>query len=123
MESLDLKGIAGKLGVNYWRVRRWRKNTLGGVGNRRLPMPDVLQHPPRWSHECIETFGTAEGLWPPASDQWHCSVCDFEGCVYSDEGQIMREHGWVYDPDQDVLVACSGSGQPARARVLAGSAA
>lgn len=120
-DALDIKGIADKLQVTYWRARRWRKNFLTGTAGRALPAPDVMDSPPRWSHRAIELWAAGETLWPPAVDQYHCSACDFTGCVYSEVDLKMRDHGMTFDPEQQVWVCCPGSGEPAKGRVLAGA--
>lgn len=118
--ALNLKELADHLGVNYWRARRWRRNAINGTGDRQLVQPDVLQEPPRWSPEAAQEWARSQGLWPPGVDQYECSVCGRSGSVYTPEGRIMRDHGWspsAEDPEK--LVACSGSGLPAKGAALA----
>lgn len=119
--ALDLKGVADHLGVNYWRARRWRRNAISGAGDRRLPEPDVLDNPPRWSQGGIEEWAKGQGLWPPMADQYECPVCGRTGSVYTDEEQIMRDHGWTTEGEQ--MIACEGSGMRAKGRALATAAA
>jgi hypothetical protein len=119
--ALDLKGVAGHLGVNYWRARRWRRNSISGSGDRRLPDPDVLAMPPRWSTTGIEGWAKGEGLWPPKADQYVCAECGRTGSVYTDDEMIMRDHGWTTVGDQ--MIACPGSGMRAKGRALTGAAA
>lgn len=116
-DVLDLRGVASHLQVNFWRARRWRRNAINGVGERRLLPPDVLDEPPRWSPGATEEWARSEGLWPPGADQYECSVCDRTGSVYTEDEMIMRDHGWTPGPDGTTLVACEGSGMRAKGRV------
>lgn len=132
-DPLTLRGIADELQVSFWRVRRWRENQLKGRPQaRQLPDPDVsaLERNPLWSRQLIRTFAAAEGLWPPAVDQYHCSVCEGTYSIY-DNGTV-RPHGWTPGSDGD-LYECEGSSRPhagkakakakASARKLEGAAA
>lgn len=118
--ALDLKGVADHLGVNYWRARRWRRNAINGTGDRQLVAPDLLDSPPRWSPQAAEQWAREHGLWPPGADQYECSVCGRMGSVYTVEEEIMRDHGWSPSEDDSTkLIACTGSGLPAKGRALA----
>ena len=114
--ALDLQGIADFLGVNFWRVRKWRRNAINSIGERRLVRPDVVESPPRWSPRAVQKWADGEGLWPPGADQYWCSVCGLAGSVYTEAEQIMRDHGWRFDPAKDLMVACPGSGMPAKSK-------
>lgn len=132
-EPLTLRGIADMLGVSFWRVRRWRENQLKNRPMaRKLPHPDVstLDRNPLWSRALIKSFAMGEELWPPAVDQYHCSVCPGTFSVY-DNGTV-RPHGWQPKPGGNGdLYECEGSSQPhagrakakAKARKLEGAAA
>lgn len=115
-QAMDLREVSDHLRVNYWRARRWRRNTIAGTGSRQLPRPDVLAAPPRWSPDLIEVWAAAEGLWPPGVDQYECAHCGRSGSVYTAEEMIMRDHGWQTDGDQ--MIACEGSGVRAKGRAL-----
>jgi hypothetical protein len=124
-EPLTLRGIADELGVSFWRVRRWRENQLKSRPQaRKLPDPDVstLEGNPLWSRKLIREFATAHQLWPPAVDQYHCSVCQGTYSIY-DNGTI-RPHGWVPKGTDGDLYECAGSSQPhaGSARKLEGAA-
>lgn len=122
-EPLTLRGIAEFLQVSFWRVRRWRENQLKNRAQaRRLPEPDVstLEGNPLWSKKLILAFATDNGLWPPAVDQYHCSVCPGTYSIY-DNGTI-RPHGWKPKGDDGDLYECEGSSKPhAGARKLEGA--
>lgn len=129
-EPLTLRGIASMLGVSFWRVRRWRENQLKNRPQaRRLPEPDVstLERNPLWSRGLIQSFAKGEGLWPPAVDQFRCSVCPGTYSIY-DNGTV-RPHGWKPIPGGNGdLYECAGSskphaGQVKAPRVLEGAAA
>lgn len=109
---LTLRGIAGLLGVSFFRVRRWRENQMKGRPHaRQLPIPDVsaLAGNPLWSKPLVIEFAKAQGLWPPAVDQYRCSTCLGSYSIY-DNGTV-RPHGWV--PGKDgLLYECAGSSKP-----------
>lgn len=119
-QALDLRGVADHLGVNYWRARRWRRNAINGGGGRQLCPPDMLDEPPRWSPRAVEEWARGHELWPPGVDQYECSVCERTGSVYTPAERIMRDHGWATSADDPTqMVACPGSGLPAKERELA----
>lgn len=125
---LALRAIADLLGVSFWRVRRWRENQLKDRRQaRQLPAPDVSALPrnPLWSYGVVVDFAKAEGLWPPAVDQYHCSVCQGTYSIY--ENGTIRPHGWRRKPgadDDHDLYECEGSSLPhaGAAKELAGAA-
>jgi hypothetical protein len=101
---LNLHGIADKLDVRFFRVRRWRKNALNNNTNpqaRRLCPPDVsdLARNPLWSHEAIEAWATVQGLWPPGVDQYECGYCGETYSIYGPENPVLRPHGWAEHED------------------------
>lgn len=129
-DPLTLHGIAEMLKVTYWRVRGWRENQLKARPlARKLPEPDVsaLAGNPLWSRQAIRAFAMREGLWPPAADQYHCSVCPGKYSIY-DNGTV-RPHGWGDGPEDadGEQYECAGSSQPhagpAKGRKLQGAAA
>jgi hypothetical protein len=111
---LDLRGIADLLGVSFWRVRRFRENHLKDRPQaRRLPEPDVSALPrnPLWSRRLIIDFAKAEGLWPPAVDQYYCAKCGGTYSIY--ENGTIRPHGWRPKPGMGAdLYECEGSSLP-----------
>ena len=129
-EPLTLRGIANMLQVSFWRVRRWRENQLKGRPHaRKLPDPDVstLERNPLWSRPLIREFAAAEGLWPPAVDQYWCAKCRGSYSIY--ENGTIRPHGWAAKAGEvdGELYECDGSSRPhagkVKARKLQGAAA
>jgi hypothetical protein len=117
---LDLQGIADKLGVRYYRVRRWRKNALNNNHNpqaRRLCSPDVsdLERAPLWSDGVIEEWAKFEGLWPPGVDQYVCGYCGGTYSVYAYDNPVLRPHNWQ-PHDDGKLWPCEGSYQPPKGK-------
>lgn len=106
--ALDMIGIAARIGVSRWRVRRWRDNAVKGVPNSiRLPSPDVCNEPPRWSPDVIDAWVHDEGIRP--ATQAPCSVCGRRIDTYAIKGTI-RPHGWtVALSSADELEPCPGS--------------
>lgn len=128
-QPLNLMGVAEKLQVRYFRVRRWRKNALNNNTDpqaRRLCPPDISEEPPLWSEHNVESWGRSQGLWPPGVDQHQCPFCKGMFSTYGPSNPVLRPHGWQENPEDGRLWPCEGSYQeplPRDVAVLERSAA
>lgn len=118
-KPLDLQGIADLLGVRFFRVRRWRDNSIHERGHRRLPRPDVadLKRNPLWSERVIVAWAGKEGLWPSGVDQYECAYCPELVSIYGPNNRVLRPHGWR-DGGDGKLWPCEGSYKAPRVRVI-----